>query len=55
MGAAGFIYPVAVANGPSRRLAESFGGALVGRRELRKPSGVLLDEVVYRIPAPGAG
>jgi hypothetical protein len=34
-------------------LAESLGGALIGKRELRKPSGVVLEEVVYRISAPG--
>ena len=47
--AAAFIYPVAVQNHPSRHLAESLGGTLVGTRQLRKPSGVVLDEVVYRI------
>lgn len=50
IGVAGFIYPVAVANAGSRRLAERLGGALVGTRELRKPSGVMLEAVVYRIP-----
>jgi RimJ/RimL family protein N-acetyltransferase len=50
VGAAAFIYPVAVPNHPSRHLAESLGGALVGTRQLRKPSGMVLDEVVYRIP-----
>ena len=53
MGAAGFIYPVAVKNAASRHLVESLGGALVGARELRKPSGVVLEEVVYKIPAKG--
>ena len=53
IGATAVIYPVAVANRPSRRLAESLGGAVVDTRRLRKPSGVVLDEVVYRIsPAP---
>jgi RimJ/RimL family protein N-acetyltransferase len=52
---AAFTYPVAVENRPSRRLAESVGGALVGTRQLRKPSGIILDEVVYRIPALAAG
>jgi RimJ/RimL family protein N-acetyltransferase len=46
-----FEYPVAVENWRSRRVAESLGGAVVGTRMLRKPSGVVLDEVVYRIPA----
>ena len=53
IGAAAFIYPVAIENRPSRRLAERLGGSLVGTRELRKPSGVL-EEVVYRIPPPPA-
>jgi RimJ/RimL family protein N-acetyltransferase len=49
-----FEYPVAVDNRRSRRVAESLGGILVGTRMLRKPSGVMLDEVVYRIPATSA-
>jgi RimJ/RimL family protein N-acetyltransferase len=49
VGAAAVIYPVAVQNHPSRHLAESLGGTLVGTRQLQKPSGVVLDEVVYRI------
>jgi RimJ/RimL family protein N-acetyltransferase len=49
LGVAGCIYPVAVQNHPSRHLAESLGGTFVGTRQLRKPSGVVLDEVVYRI------
>jgi RimJ/RimL family protein N-acetyltransferase len=52
-GAAGFVYPVAVENLSSRRVAESLGGLPVGTRVLEKPSGVKLDEVVYRIPARG--
>lgn len=48
--AAALIYPVAKQNQPSRRLAESLHGAIVGERNLRKSSGVVLDEVVYRIP-----
>jgi RimJ/RimL family protein N-acetyltransferase len=52
VGASGFIYPVAVQNKPSRRLAESLGGSHASVRELRKPSGVVLEEVIYRIPAP---
>jgi RimJ/RimL family protein N-acetyltransferase len=51
IGAAALIYPVAKQNLPSRRLAESFHGAIIGERNLRKSSGVILDEVVYRIPA----
>ena len=38
----------------SRRLAESLGGTVVGNRVLEKPSGVMLDEMVYRIPARDA-
>jgi RimJ/RimL family protein N-acetyltransferase len=51
IGAAALIYPVAKPNLPSRRLAESLHGSIVGERNLRKSSGVVLDEVVYRIPA----
>jgi RimJ/RimL family protein N-acetyltransferase len=50
-GTAGFTYPVVIENRRSRSLAESLGGQLVGTRELRKPSGVVLNEVVYLIPA----
>jgi RimJ/RimL family protein N-acetyltransferase len=51
IGAAALIYPVAKQNHPSRRLAESLHGILVGERNLRKSSSVVLDEVIYRIPA----
>jgi RimJ/RimL family protein N-acetyltransferase len=51
IGAAALIYPVAKQNRPSRRLAETLHGTIVGERNLRKSSGVVLDEVVYRIPA----
>jgi RimJ/RimL family protein N-acetyltransferase len=51
IGAAALIYPVAKQNLPSRRLAESLHGAVVGERDLRKSNGVVLDEIVYRIPA----
>jgi RimJ/RimL family protein N-acetyltransferase len=51
IGATALIYPVAKQNHPSRRLAESLHGAIVGERNLRKSSGIVLDEVVYRIPA----
>ncbi len=51
IGAAALIYPVAKQNHPSRRLAESLHGTIIGERNLRKSSGVVLDEVVYRIPA----
>ncbi len=52
LGATAVIYPVSVENRPSHRLAESLGGMPIGTRQLRKPSGVVLDEVVYRIAAP---
>jgi RimJ/RimL family protein N-acetyltransferase len=45
-----FIYPVVEQNHPSRRLAESLHGTIVGTRKLRKSSGAIFDEVVYRIP-----
>jgi hypothetical protein len=35
--------------------ARALGGTLVGTRELRKPSGLVLDEVVYTIPPPAEG
>jgi RimJ/RimL family protein N-acetyltransferase len=50
IGATALSYPVAKQNLPSRRLAESLHGVIVGERKLRKSSGVVLDEVVYRIP-----
>lgn len=41
-----FIYPVAEQNTPSRRIAESLGGVVAGRRENTK-----YDCVVYQIPS----
>ena len=41
-----FIYPVAIANGPSRRLVETLGGRVIGTRTSAK-----YESVVYRIPA----
>ncbi|HWF96634.1 MAG TPA: GNAT family N-acetyltransferase [Xanthobacteraceae bacterium] len=52
VGAEALLYPVVEQNHPSRRLAESLKGVVVGTRELRKPGGVLFNQVVYRIPAP---
>ena len=52
LGATRFVYPVVEENGPSRRLAESLGGAIIAKRKLRKSSGVILHEVVYRIERP---
>jgi RimJ/RimL family protein N-acetyltransferase len=48
------IYPVVIENRPSRHLAESLGGVLIGNRQLKKPSGEVMDEVVYRLPPPVA-
>jgi RimJ/RimL family protein N-acetyltransferase len=49
------VYPVVEQNGPSRRLAESLGGRIIGTRLLRKAGGIEYPEVVYRIPAPEIG
>lgn len=51
VGARALLYPVVEQNAPSRHLAESLGGAVIGTRELRKPSGIVFPEVIYRIPA----
>jgi RimJ/RimL family protein N-acetyltransferase len=45
LGKRAVLYPVVEQNGPSRRLAESLGGRIIGSRLLRKGAGV-----VYRIP-----
>ena len=45
------VYPVVEQNAPSRRLAETLGGKVIGTRTLRKATGVEHPEVVYRIPA----
>ena len=42
----GFLYPVAVQNTASRRIAERLGGEIIATR-----SGAKYDSVVYRIPA----
>jgi RimJ/RimL family protein N-acetyltransferase len=42
----GFIYPVAVENTASRRIAERLGGEIIAER-----AGAKYDAVVYRIPA----
>ncbi len=46
----GFIYPVAVENAASRRIAEALGGEIIATRSGRK-----YDSVVYRIPRRLAG
>jgi RimJ/RimL family protein N-acetyltransferase len=50
IGADDFAYPVAALNLPSRRLAESLGGAITGTRQMRKQDGAMFEEVIYRIP-----
>ncbi|MBL8773923.1 MAG: GNAT family N-acetyltransferase [Phenylobacterium sp.] len=45
-GAAGFVWPVAVENAASRRIAERLGGEIVAERP-----GAKYDAVIYRIPA----
>ncbi len=51
LGKQAVVYPVVEQNVPSRRLAESLGGRIIGTRLLRKATGVEHPEVVYRIPA----
>jgi len=46
LNSAGFIYPVAVENIASRRIAEGLGGEVIGTRSSPK-----YDSVVYKIPA----
>ncbi len=48
LGKKGFIYPVAVQNLPSRRIAEGLGGEVVRSRTDPK-----YETVIYRIPAQG--
>jgi RimJ/RimL family protein N-acetyltransferase len=45
LGKGSFIYPVAVRNTASRRIAEKLHGAVIGNRTNPK-----YDSVVYRIP-----
>lgn len=54
LGVAALRYVVVEENWPSRRLAESLGGVVVGAGRLVKPGGVEHPEVIYRIPAPPA-
>ena len=51
LGKQAVVYPVVEQNGPSRRLAESLGGKIIGTRLLRKAAGIEHPEIVYRIPA----
>jgi RimJ/RimL family protein N-acetyltransferase len=51
LGKRAVVYPVVEQNGPSRRLAESLGGRIIGTRLLRKAGGIEYSEVVYQIPA----
>jgi RimJ/RimL family protein N-acetyltransferase len=55
LGKKAVLYPVAEVNGPSRRLAQSLDGKTIGKRLLRKSSGIEYPEVVYRIPVPLGG
>jgi RimJ/RimL family protein N-acetyltransferase len=55
LGKKAVLYPVAEVNGPSRRLAQSLGGKIIGSRLLRKSSGIEYPQVVYRIPVPLVG
>jgi len=48
LGKESFLYPVAVPNTASRRIAENLGGEIVGNRKNPK-----YDSVVYRIPFDG--
>lgn len=50
LGKKAVLYPVVEKNYPSRHLAETLGGIVVGRRILRKADGIELPEVIYRIP-----
>jgi RimJ/RimL family protein N-acetyltransferase len=43
------FYPVAEANLPSRRIAESLGGTVVGKRSLTKSNGQTYPLLVYRL------
>jgi RimJ/RimL family protein N-acetyltransferase len=47
LGKESFIYPVAVQNTASRRIAENLRGEIIGNRKNPK-----YDSVVYRIPSP---
>lgn len=44
------IYPVDRRNVPSRKIAESLGGSVIGARREMSQSGSELDELVYAIP-----
>ena len=48
LGKKSFLYPVAVQNTPSRRIAENLHGQIIGNRDNPK-----YDSVVYRIPFEG--
>jgi RimJ/RimL family protein N-acetyltransferase len=55
LGKRAIVYPVVKQNDPSRRLAESLGGRIIGTRILRKAGGIEHPEVVYRTPTPDSG
>ena len=48
----GFLYPVVDENSPSRGLAESLGGEVIGSRQRRKHGDVGRTLLHYRIPVP---
>lgn len=52
---AGFIYPVVDENTPSRKLAESLGGEIIGTRQRQKDADVKRTLLIYRIPAIKVG
>ncbi len=51
LGVAALAYPAAEANRPSRRLAATLGGVVIGTGTLKKP-GADLPTLIYRLPAP---
>jgi RimJ/RimL family protein N-acetyltransferase len=51
----GFLYPVDRRNTPSRKIAESLGGKVVGEKKETNMSGNELDELIYLIPLSSSG
>jgi RimJ/RimL family protein N-acetyltransferase len=48
----GFLYPVVEENTPSRELAETLGGKIIGTRQRHKPGDTERKLLLYRIPVP---
>jgi len=48
----GFLYPVVDENTPSRRLAETLGGKIIGTRQRHKHGDEERKLLLYRIPSP---